>query len=73
VLTQEEKARITDSKHKIQSVAASLAHHYLLAGNAEKAFDYIMRVAARAMRVSAYDEVLAQTAVALPVPSITPS
>jgi hypothetical protein len=26
VLTQEEKARITDSKHKIQSVAASLAH-----------------------------------------------
>ncbi len=50
---------------RTEDVAAQLARHFVAAGNAEKAFDYLMKTAERAMRLSAYNEVLAQTATAL--------
>ena len=49
----------------LDDVASQLARHYVLSGNAEKAFGHVMAVAKRAMRVSAYQEALAQSDVAL--------
>jgi len=49
----------------IEDVASQLARHYVLAANAEKAFGHVMTVARRAMRVSAYQEAVAQSNVAL--------
>jgi len=49
----------------IDDIASQLARHYVLAANAEKAFGHVMTVASRAMRVSAYQEALAQSDIAL--------
>src|SRR5262249_46548831 len=52
-------------KDRTDDVAAQLARHYVECRDAEKAFEYLTRLATRAIRVSAYDEVLAQTKIAL--------
>ena len=41
-------------------VTVQLARHWALAGESEKAFDYSMRAARRALRISAYPEALRQ-------------
>jgi len=46
-------------------VTPQLAHHYGIAGEAQKAFEYSMRAARRAVRMGACAEVLAQTSAAL--------
>ncbi|HEY4640574.1 MAG TPA: AAA family ATPase [Thermoanaerobaculia bacterium] len=52
---------------RTDDVAPQLARHYALAGNAEKAFEYVLRLASRAIRLSAYEEALLQTVIALDV------
>ena len=49
----------------LDDVSSQLAHHYVHAGNPEKAFGYVMAVATRALRVSAYEEALRHGTVAL--------
>src|SRR2546423_988365 len=58
---------------QIDLVTVQLARHHELAGDGEKAFDYHMRAARRALRISAYAEGLQQLDAALAlVPALPP-
>lgn len=52
-------------ERQLDRVTVQLAHHYRMAGEVQKAFEYSMRAARRALRIGACSEALTHTAAAL--------